>query len=151
VIIEGWTTFFFLHDFLPPHPPNTPPSTNFDLILTLVKNLNVFFHGSASICTIILCCIPFWDLVMVLYELKRNQVIRDCCGTWFTSYLAQLAHPLHNFHLEEGKMPKQPWTNGLELKSYDVLQEMHIELSTLLAFLQLELHFQSIAPPSLCQ
>jgi hypothetical protein len=40
-------------------------------------------------------------------------------------------------------MPKQPLINGMELKSYDVLQEMHIELSTLLAFLQLELHFQS--------
>jgi hypothetical protein len=39
----------------------------------------------------------------------------------------------------------------MEPKSYDVLQETHIELSTLLAFSQLELRFQSIAPPSLCQ
>jgi len=75
VIIEGWIIFFFLHDFLP------PLSTNFDLILTLAKNLKHVFHGNASICTIILCSIPFLDLVMVLYELKMNQVIKDCCGT----------------------------------------------------------------------
>jgi hypothetical protein len=48
-------------------------------------------------------------------------------------------------------MPKQPLTNGMEPKSYDVFQEMHIELSTLLDFLQLELHFQSIAPSILYQ
>jgi hypothetical protein len=77
----------------------------------------VFFHGNASICTIILCSIPFLDLVMVLYELKRNQVIKDCCGTWFISYLAQLAHPLHNFHFEEGKVPKQHRVNCIQLKS----------------------------------
>lgn len=110
-----------------------------------------FFHGSASICTIILCSIPFLDLVMVFYERERDQVIRDCRGTWFTSYLAQLSHPLHNFHFEEAKVPKQHWANGIEPKSYDVLQEMHIKLSTLLAFLQLELYFQSITLPSLCQ
>jgi hypothetical protein len=48
-------------------------------------------------------------------------------------------------------MLKQLLSNGMEPKSYDVLQETHIELSTLLAFSQLELHFQSITPSSLCQ
>jgi len=60
-----------------------------------------------SFCTIILCSIPFLDLIMVFNELKRNQVIRDCRGTLFTSYLAQLAHLLHNLHFEEAKVPKQ--------------------------------------------
>jgi hypothetical protein len=101
----------------------------------------MFFHGNASICIIILCSIPFLDLVMVLYELKRNQVIKDCCGTWFISYLAQLAHPLHNFHLEKGKVPKQHRVNCIKLKSYDVLQEMHIELYTLLVFYNLNFIF----------
>jgi hypothetical protein len=106
-ISDHWRMdYFFLLAWLPtPSPP--PQSTNLDLILTMAKKFNVFFHGSASICTIILCSIPFLDLIMVFNELKRNQVIRDCCGTWFTSYLAQLAHLLHNFHFEEAKVPKQ--------------------------------------------